>query len=111
MNSLRTALKAVCFALLLGQASAECKSLPAEQEIGKTSWITIESEGVNRSFLVTIPALYSCEKPSPVILSYHGESRDATQQLQLSQMSNPFFNDFAIVVYPQAAEVHTSPPS
>lgn len=108
MISLRCVAKAVGFTLLLGQASAECKSLPPGHEMGKTTKVSIESEGVERSFLLTIPVLYDCEKATPLILSYHGESRDASQQLELSQMSNPFFNDFALVAYPQAANVRSS---
>jgi len=93
--------KALSLALVLGKASALCQPLPEGQAIGKTSSVTLRSGGVDRSYLVTIPFLYDCEKPNPVILSYHGAARDASQQMELSQMSNPLFNNFAIAVYPQ----------
>jgi len=96
--------KALCFTLVLGTASALCKPLPEGQAIGKTTNVTIESGGVERWYLVTIPFLYDCEKTNPVILSYHGGARDASQQLELSQMSNPQFNNFALAVYPQGVD-------
>ncbi|KAJ5669036.1 hypothetical protein N7462_010106 [Penicillium macrosclerotiorum] len=39
--------------------------------------------------------------PTPVIFSYHGGVRTAEDELKLDQLTNPEFNDKAIVVYPQ----------
>jgi len=59
---------------------------------------------VDRWYLVTIPALYDCERTSPVILSFHGGAQNASQQLELSQLSDEKFNSFAFAVYPQGID-------
>lgn len=106
MNSIRSVVKALCFSLMVNEATAKCsKPLPAGQEVGMTNSVNIRSGGIDRSYLVTFPVSFDCGKPTPVILSYHGAQQEAAQQLELSQLSNPFFNDFAIVVYPQGIEV------
>jgi len=86
--------------LLATLASSSCKPLPQGQSIGKTSNITIESSGISRSYLISIPPAYDCETLTPVILSFHGANRNALQQQRLSQMSNTEFNNFAIAIYP-----------
>jgi poly(3-hydroxybutyrate) depolymerase len=103
---MRSIVKALCFSLLVSRVTAKCKKpLPAGQEVGRTNNVTIRSGGTDRYYLATFPVEFNCEKPTPVILSYHGAQQDAARQLELSQMSNPFFNDFAIVVYPQGLDV------
>lgn len=81
------------------------KALPKHQEVGGTYNISIKSGGVPRWYLMTIPARYRSQTATPVILSYHGGSRDAQRQLDLTQLSNPIFNDFAIGVYPNGLNV------
>jgi poly(3-hydroxybutyrate) depolymerase len=68
--------------------------------------ITITSGGVARWFLVILPPKFDPWFPTPVILSYHGGVRNATQQMALDQIWNPVFNDFAITVYPQGINVY-----
>ena len=63
--------------------------------------ITITSGGVIRWFLVILPPNFDPWFPTPVILSYHGGVRNATQQMALEQIWNPVLNGFAITVYPQ----------
>jgi dipeptidyl aminopeptidase/acylaminoacyl peptidase len=67
--------------------------------------ITITSGGVARWFLVILPPKFDPWFPTPVILSYHGGVRNATQQMALDQIWNPVLNDFAITVYPQGINV------
>ncbi|KAF8849634.1 hypothetical protein BDZ45DRAFT_662895 [Acephala macrosclerotiorum] len=62
--------------------------------------ITIRSSGIERWYLLTLPPNFDHSVATPVILSFHGGGRNATQQYYLSQLSNPDFNDFAIAVYP-----------
>lgn len=92
-------------ASLAALVSASCKPLPQGQSIGKTSNVTIESSGIPRSYLISIPPAYDCETPIPVILSFHGANRNASQQQKLSQMSNPEFNNFAFAIYPLGLDV------
>jgi hypothetical protein len=88
------------------QSLSTCKkALPKGQTVGGTYNITIKSSGAPRWYLITIPARYRSQIATPVILSSHGGSRDAQRQLDLSQLSNPIFNDFAIAVYPNGINV------
>jgi poly(3-hydroxybutyrate) depolymerase len=81
------------------------KPLPQGQVIGQTTNVTITSSGIERSYLISIPPKYDCKATTPVIFSFHGANRNASQQQQLSQFSNPEFNDFAITVYPMGINV------
>jgi len=85
---------------------ANCtKALPEGQGPGITSNITISSSGVTRWYLATFPSNYTSVSSVPVIFSFHGGDRNASDQLALSEMSDPEFNDFAIAVYPQGIDV------
>lgn len=86
--------------LLATLGHAVHKPLPPGQAIGETTNVTIVSSGINRTYLISIPPKYDCETITPVIFSFHGGNRNASQQQELSQFSNPEFNDFAIAVYP-----------
>jgi len=66
--------------------------------------VTIYSGGKERWYLITFPPNFESRTSVPVILSFHGGGENATEQLGLSQMSNPEFNDFAISVYPQGVK-------
>ncbi|KAL9109764.1 MAG: hypothetical protein Q9227_005633 [Pyrenula ochraceoflavens] len=58
------------------------------------------SGGLNRSYLIYLPESYKTNTPAPLILSYHGRTKDAAEQELLSQFSNPTYNPDAIAVYP-----------
>ncbi|PQE10628.1 hypothetical protein CJF32_00009706 [Rutstroemia sp. NJR-2017a WRK4] len=77
------------------------KALPANTTIGQPQNIPITSSGVLRSYLLVIPPLYTAQASSPVIFSFHGGNRDAIDQLELDELTSPFFNNNSIVVYPQ----------
>lgn len=81
------------------------RRVPKGQTIGTVSNATILSGGVQRKYLIAIPTSYNAFVPTPIILSYHGGSRTAESQLQLDQLTNPEFNRFAFVVYPQGINV------
>lgn len=95
--------------LLLGLAAlsaATCgHALRPVHSIGRVSNVSIESGGLLRSYLVSIPPLYNPHTPAGVIFSFHGGERTARDQLQLDQLTNPKFNDKYIVVYPQGVNV------
>lgn len=102
----------VLASLLIGLASssaaAACRdttSLPLGQSIGRVSNVSIESNGFNRSYLISIPPQYKPHTPTGVIFSFHGGDRTAEDQLQLDQLTNPEFNTKHIVVYPQGIDV------
>ncbi|RFU28501.1 hypothetical protein B7463_g7842, partial [Scytalidium lignicola] len=77
------------------------KSLPKGQAIGTVSNVTITSSGIERSYLISIPPSYNAYLPTSIILSYHGGTRTAEDQLKLDQLTNPEFNTEHLVVYPQ----------
>ncbi|KAG0650389.1 Esterase A [Hyphodiscus hymeniophilus] len=87
--------------LLATTTTALYKPLPLIQAVGETTNVTILSSGINRTYLICIPPKYDGQTLTPVIFSFHGGSRNASQQQELSQFSNPDFNDFAISIYPQ----------
>jgi len=84
------------------------KPLPRGQAVGRVSNITISSGGLQRSYLVSIPPTYNEYIPTPLIISYHGGSRNASSQLQLDELTSPEFNTVSMVVYPQGVNVRFS---
>lgn len=82
------------------------KTLPAGVVPGGDSTnVTIFSGGIERSYLIHLPANYSTHTPVPLILSYHGRTKSASEQEELSQFSNASYNPSAIAVYPQGVAV------
>lgn len=81
------------------------KSLPSGQTNGGTYNVSISSSGIDRTYLVFVPPHYNPWLPTPLILSYHGGNRNATQQLQLDLLTEPQFNTVSMVVYPQGQSV------
>ena len=81
------------------------KRLPPDQYVGKVTNVTIMSGGLNRSYLISIPPIYQADIPTPIIFSYHGGNRNATDQLELDQLTNVAFNKLSFVVYPQGVGV------
>ncbi len=75
--------------------------------------VTIQSSGIDRYYLLTLPSNFDASTPTPMILSFHGGGDNAIEQYKLSQMSNPDFNDFAIAIYPNGIDVraHSESPS
>jgi polyhydroxybutyrate depolymerase len=78
------------------------KSLPSSfQPGGPTTNHTLLSGAHTRSFLLHLPLDYTSNVPAPLILSFHGRSRNATYQETLSQFSLSEYNPSWIAVYPQ----------
>ncbi|KAF9895276.1 hypothetical protein FE257_000179 [Aspergillus nanangensis] len=59
------------------------------------------TDGLERSYRVHIPAAYDINAASPLIFSFHGRTKTAESQEELSQFSNAGWNPQAIAVYPQ----------
>ena len=62
-----------------------------------------------RSYLLFVPTSYGTRTaPAPLILSYHGGNRNASQQAALDLLTFPFFNTEYVVAYPQGIKVSAS---
>lgn len=61
------------------------KPIPQGQSIGGVYNISIESDDIERSYLLFIPPTYDPSTPTPLILSYHGGLRTAIEQLELDE--------------------------
>lgn len=59
----------------------------------------------NREYLFYVPSSYKPTVPAPLILSYHGGSRDAQHQAALDQFNSTFFNKDYLVAYPDSVDV------
>jgi len=77
------------------------KPLPPDTKLGKSQNISIESGGLDRSYLLHIPKSYNAKGSVPLILSFHGRGKNAKQQEELSQFANVTVNSNAISVFPQ----------
>ncbi|KAJ4423612.1 hypothetical protein N0V82_001780 [Gnomoniopsis sp. IMI 355080] len=58
----------------------------------------------SRDYLLYIPTQYEPAVPAPLILSYHGGSRDAGHQAALDQFNSTFFNEDYLVAYPNSVD-------
>ncbi|KAA8570268.1 hypothetical protein MFRU_005g03620 [Monilinia fructicola] len=85
----------------VGSSCACNKPLPSDITIGQPKNISITSSNVTRSYLIVIPSLYITQSSTPVIFSFHGGNRKASDQLTLDEISYPEFNNFSITIYPQ----------
>lgn len=84
------------------QTSNGCgKTLPDGQTRGGVTSVNITSNGLERNYLVFVPPTYNKDKPTQLILSYHGGTKTALQQLQLDDLTSPEFNTDSFVIYPQ----------
>lgn len=101
--------QAFAAALSVPTLSGCWKPLPEAQSPGEVANITLSSGGLLRSYLVFVPPNYNPLVPTPVILSYHGGTQTAEDQLRLDQLTNPEFNTEAFVIYPQGINVCRSP--
>lgn len=84
------------------------KSLPAAQSPpGGASHQTHfkQSDGTARTYLIHIPSNYDVNKATPLIFSFHGRTKNSSEQEELSQFSNEKWNPDAIAVYPQGIDV------
>jgi hypothetical protein len=79
------------------------KALPSDINPDDSVNLTItSSSGVSpRKYRLHLPKGYDGTKQLPLILSYHGRTRDALNQEELSQFSNASYGFKGISVYPQ----------
>lgn len=86
--------KAPLSSSLVPGSSTHNLTIPSQSVIGKTT---------TREFILHLPANYSASNnvPAPLVFAFHGQSQHAWSMEQISELSNPDFNDNAVVVYPQ----------
>jgi poly(3-hydroxybutyrate) depolymerase len=79
------------------------KALPSDIKPGDSVNLTMTSaSGVSpRKYRLHLPISYAGTKNVPLILSYHGRTRDALNQEELSRFSEPRYGFEGISVYPQ----------
>ncbi|KAJ4421063.1 hypothetical protein N0V82_003967 [Gnomoniopsis sp. IMI 355080] len=81
------------------ESSAGCER-DHSVEVGQTINVTLAA----RWYLLYFPENYKPTSPAPVILSYHGGNRNASEQQALDLLSTPFFNEDYVVVYPNGID-------
>ena len=87
----------------LAAVATACIPTPTGITTGKLVNDTLPS---GRSYLLFIPTSYvSRTSPAPLILSYHGGNRNASQQAALDLLTSTFFNTEYVVAYPQGINV------
>lgn len=87
-------------------ASSGCESpLSSGQTAGNVYNISITSGGLARYYFISIPPTYNTSATTPLILSYHGGTKTAQDQLQLDLFTSTYFNNNTFVVYPQGINV------
>ena len=62
---------------------------------------TIDVQGVNRLYVLYVPASYSAADPAPLMFNFHGGAMTAMEMLQLSDMRAQAEADGFLLVYPQ----------
>ena len=74
-----------------------------------TGKLVNETLSSGRSYLLFVPTSYSTRTtPAPLILSYHGGNKNASEQAALDLLTSPFFNVDYVVAYPQGINVSNS---
>ncbi|WP_353940508.1 PHB depolymerase family esterase [Streptomyces sp. HUAS MG91] len=76
--------------------SAGC-GVPTDLAPGASTTRSLTVDGVRRDYLVHLPASYDADRPTPLVLSFHGHGRTSDYQERLTGMNALD----AVVVYPQ----------
>ncbi|GAB7348210.1 hypothetical protein MBLNU459_g6211t2 [Dothideomycetes sp. NU459] len=66
---------------------------------GESCWTTINSSNITREYKVHFPVLYDPSKATPLVFSFHGRGKSASEQELLSGFSHA--SNVAIAVYPE----------
>ncbi|KAI1852610.1 hypothetical protein JX266_002151 [Neoarthrinium moseri] len=95
-------LLAACTAAATTKRSSGCSADKAPVSLGERHDVTLSHS--NRTYMYFLPTTYQPDKPTPLILSFHGASRTSDWQADLDRLTDPYFNTDHIVVYPQALQ-------
>lgn len=67
------------------------------------------AKGINigeRRVWITLPKEYQHEEPAPLIIALHDKGMTPNEMEEVTKFSDPALNTKAIVLYPEAVEVH-----
>jgi len=106
-SSLVLVLLATVLAYLPFGRAATCVTSNISPVPGSSNTYSICVDGKSqRSYLLFIPKNYDADKTDrSIIFSFHGGGRDAPLQKDLDRLTDSYFNEDAIVVYPQGEGV------
>lgn len=109
MDSFATSALVLGLALLGGanlvegaSPSAGCGSAQSGVQVGQTTNVTLAD---GRWYLLYVPEKYAPGTPAPLVLSYHGGNRNASEQQALDMLSTAAFNEDHVVAYPNGIDV------
>ncbi|TQB72711.1 hypothetical protein MPDQ_006504 [Monascus purpureus] len=81
------------------------KPLPHAIQAGQSHTTHFKtSNSTDRTYIIHVPSNYDVDKRTPVIFSFHGRTKDASNQEELSQFSNEEWNPDAIAIYPDGID-------
>lgn len=63
--------------------------------------VTLQSNGMERSYVLHIPASLDLSQPAPLVLNYHGLTSNAAQQVAFSGLNTTADAEGFIVAYPE----------
>jgi hypothetical protein len=93
------------------RANEKCTTSDPTQAPGTVKNHTVCVDGkTQRWYLLFLPNNYTSSTPQPLIVSYHGGTRNASSQLSLDNFTSPAYNPGALVAYPQGIDVSLSSP-
>jgi polyhydroxybutyrate depolymerase len=72
----------------------------AELEAGQTT-LTVTHDGVERTYLVHVPANLDRTKPAPLVLNYHGLTSNPAAQVAFSDLNRVADKEGFLVAYPE----------
>jgi poly(3-hydroxybutyrate) depolymerase len=92
---------------ILAQSDGCKKAIPEDITLGVSKNQTIDSESGHtpRKYRIRVPKTYDNNVPVPLILSYHGRSKDMKFQEKLSQFANASYGFEGISVFPEGVPV------
>lgn len=80
------------------------QALPSGQAPGQVTNVTIQTT-ISRWALFSIPPNYNINTKTQAIISFHGATKDATEQLGLDGLTDTSVNTDKIIVYPNSIGV------
>lgn len=110
LSTLSTLLLLLSASGSIAARSSGCGSpLPTGLSPGHTKPFRITSGGRTRTYRLYVPTNYNVNTAAPLILSYHGRTRNAKDQERISEFSMKKWNPNFVVAYPNGVKVHTNP--
>mgnify|MGYP006268265709 CR=1 FL=1 len=97
----------ICSALVFALLSAAVPSATAERDLRPGEHLrSVEVDGRTRRYLVQVPASYSAQRETPVVLAFHGGGGNPQSMIRLSRLNEKSEEAGFLVVYPYGTGVH-----